>query len=321
LLREASFPDAEFEQLRQQHIAHAESQKTEPMALAQIELSRHMNAQYPRGDVRYVSTLDEQIEDLKSLKVEDVRKYYADFYSPARGEMVVIGQFDPEQVRKLITQLFGSWHNTGPYVRIENPYRSVAPFNRKIETPDKQNALFAASLPVKMNDEDPQYAAARMGAMILGGSPNSRLFERIRVKDGLSYGAGAQLQIRTEDLGGSLSAFAIAAPQNMPRVESDFQEEVARISKEGVTAEELEKAKKTWLDQRMAELTDDSKLAGNLRELEYWGRTMEWEGRLESAVSALTPQQVDQALKRYLDASAISIVKGGDFKKAGVYQQ
>jgi zinc protease len=321
LLREPSFPDAEFEQLRQQGIARAESQKTEPASLAQIELNRHMNAQYPRGDVRYVPTLDEQIEDLKNLKAEDVRKYYSDLYAPAKGQIAVIGQFSPEQVRSLLTKLFGDWKSVSPYVRIENPYQSVEPINRKIETPDKQNAMFAASLAVKMNDEDPDYAAATMGGMILGGSPNSRLFERIRVKDGLSYGAGAQFQIRTKDDGGFLSAYAIAAPQNMPRVESDFQEEVARILKDGVTPEELAKAKKTWLDQRMTQRTDDSDLASTLLGLEYWGRTMDWEAHVEAAVSALTPQQVNEALKRRLNPSAISIVKGGDFKKAGVYQQ
>jgi zinc protease len=321
LLREPSFPDTEFEQLRQQRIARAESQKTEPTSLAQIELSRHMNAQYSRGDVRYVSTLDEQIEDLKNLKAEDVRSFYKGFWAPAEGEIVVVGQFSPEQVRKLVTGLFGDWKRVSPYARIENPYKSVEPFNRKVETPDKQNALFAASLAVKMNDEDPDYAATTMGGMILGGSPNSRLFGRIRVKDGLSYGAGAQFQIRTKDDGGFLSAYAIAAPQNMPKVEVDFQEEVARILKDGVTPEELEKAKKSWLDQRMTQRTDDSNLASRLRDLEFWGRTMDWEAQVEAAVSALTPQQVNEALKRHLDPSAISIVKGGDFKKAGVYQQ
>jgi zinc protease len=320
LLREPTFPDSEFEEVRLKRIADLESQKTEPTSLAQIELNRHMNAQYSRVDVRYVPTLDEQIEDLKNLKVEDVRSFYNELWAPGVGEIAVVGQFNPDQIRSLLTELFGDWKNTLPYARIEYPYRSVEPINRNLETPDKANALFAASLPVKMNDDDPDYAALTMGEMVLGGSPNSRLFQRIRVKDGLSYGAGAQLHIRTESDGGSLSAYAIAAPQNMPKVESDFQEEVARLLKDGVTSEELQEAKKTWLDQRIIQRTDESNLASRLVDFEYWGRTMNWDAQFEAAVSALTPQQVNEALKRYLDSSAISIVKGGDFKKAGVFQ-
>ena len=56
LLREPSFPEAEFEQIRQQRIAGVESAKTEPNSLASLDLNRHMNARYQRGDVRYTST-------------------------------------------------------------------------------------------------------------------------------------------------------------------------------------------------------------------------------------------------------------------------
>ena len=112
-----------------------------------------------------------------------------------------------------------------------------------------------------------------------------------------------------------------AAPQNMPKVEAAFQEEIARIEKDGVTADELEKAKKTWLDQQALQRADEGNLAGTLADLERWGRTMAWEESLETKVSQLTPKAVSDALNRYLDPASIAIVKGGDFKKAGVYQQ
>ena len=107
----------------------------------------------------------------------------------------------------------------------------------------------------------------------------------------------------------------------MPKVEADFQEEVGNILKGGVTADELDKAKKTWLDQQLLARADENSLAGQLLQLERWGRTMEWQAQLENKIAALTPQQVNEALKRHFDPSVISIVKGGDFKKAGVYQQ
>ena len=321
LLRESSLPESEFELIRQQRSASAESQKTEPNALARTELFRHLNSEYPRGDVRYVATLDEQIEDLKNVKFEDARQFYQDFFAPAEGEIAVSGQFDPEQIKKLMTELFGDWKSNKPYERIKDSYRKIDAINHKVETPDKQNAFFSAGAPVKMNDEDPDYAAVTMGGMVLGGSANSRLFQRIRIKDGLSYGAGGSFQIPTSDDGGGFFASAIAAPQNMPKVEADFEEEVALLLKDGVSADELEKAKKTWLDQRSLVRADERNLASLLMERERWGRTMQWDAQLEARVAALTPQQVNDALKRHLDPSAISIVKGGDFKKAGAYQQ
>ena len=89
----------------------------------------------------------------------------------------------------------------------------VPAINDKVETPDKQNALFLAQMALKMSDDDPDYAAITIAGMVFGGSPNSRLFQRIRVKDGLSYGAYGGFQVPTKDDGGAFSASAIAAPR------------------------------------------------------------------------------------------------------------
>jgi len=320
LLREPSFPESEFEQVRQQRIASAEEGKTEPNNLVQIDLYRHLNAQYKRGQVHYVSTLDEEIEDDKKVTLDDVRSFYQQFYGPGQGEIVLSGQFDPEQMRKLVTELFGDWKSPSHYQRVPDSYIKVEAVNHKIETPDKQNGLFVAAMPLKMKDTDPDYPALTIAGMVFGGSPNSRIFRRIRVKDGLSYGAGSQFGIPTEDDAAVLTGFAIAAPQNMPKVEADFNEELALALKDGFTADEVEKAKKTWLDEHTVQRSEEGSIASLLISREYWGRTMQWDSKLEASVAALTPQQVNDAFKHHVDPATFTIVKGGDFKKAGAYQ-
>jgi zinc protease len=320
LLREPSFPESEFEQIRQQYIARAESGKTEPNALAVLNLNRHMNSRYLRGDTRYVSTIDEQIEDLKKVTLDEARQFYNRFYGPGEGQIVVSGQFDPESMKNLITELFGDWKSTSHHERIPDTYEPVKAINDKIETPDKQNALFVAGMSMKMNDDDPDYPALTIAGMVFGGSSNSRLFQRIRVKDGLSYGAYSGFSVPTKDDGGGFSMSAIAAPQNMPKVEADFNEELARALKDGFTADEVAKAKKTWLDQRSVARAEEASIAGLLSNRERWGRTMMWDAKLEAEVAALTPEQVSAAFKRHVDPAAISIVKGGDFKKVRAYQ-
>jgi zinc protease len=136
----------------------------------------------------------------------------------------------------------------------------------------------------------------------------------------LSYGASAGFSMPPRDDGGRMSGSAIAAPQNMPKVEADFHEELARALKDGFTADEVEKAKRTWLDERSVARTEETSVASLLQARERWGRTLQWDAKLEAAVAALTPQQVNDAFRRHVDPTAISIVKGGDFKKAAVYQ-
>jgi zinc protease len=196
----------------------------------------------------------------------------------------------------------------------------VDAINHNIETPDKANAYFLAGELTKMTDADPDYPAVIVANLIFGGSPNSRMFQRIRVKDGLSYGASSNISVPTKDDAGRFSATAIAAPQNMPKVEAAFQEELARALKDGFTADEVEKAKKTWLDERAQARTEDASIANLLVARERWGRTMDWDAKLEAAVAALTPQQVNEAFRRHVNPAALSLVKGGDFKKADVYR-
>jgi zinc protease len=320
LLRESTLPEAEFEQVRQQHIQQDESSKTEPNALASIELRRHLNAQYKRGDARYESTLDEDIEDLKAAKLEDVRNFYTQFYGPGEGEIVVSGQFDPEQIKKLATELFGDWKSPSHYERITRQYAPAEAINKKIETPDKQNSLFLAAAPMKIDDEDPDVAALTIAQIVFGGSPNSRLFMRIRIKDGLSYGAGAYFSMPTKEDAGEMSAYAISAPQNTPKVEADFNEELAKALKDGFTADEVEKAKKIYADQQAVGRAEEGSIANILSGRERWGRTMDWDAKRDAAVAAVTVDQVNAAFKKHVGPLAISIVKGGDFKKAGVYQ-
>ena len=320
LLREPSFPEAEFEQVRQQRIAGFESAKSEPVSLASMDLSRHLNARYPRGDPRYPSTIDEDIEEWKNLKLDDVRKFYQQFYGVGEGEIGISGSFDPAQAEKLVGELFGDWKSPSHYERLTNTYTEVGPMNHKIETPDKQNAFFLASMFTRVNDEAKDYPALLIAGMIFGGSPNSRIFQRIRVKDGLSYGANAGFMAPTKDDGGRFNASAIAAPQNMPKLEAAFQEELAKALKDGFTTEEVEKAKKTWLDERIVGRTEAASVASMLMSRDRWGRTMDWDAKLEGAVATLTPQQVNEAFRHHVDAGGLSIVKGGDFKKAGAYQ-
>ena len=106
----------------------------------------------------------------------------------------------------------------------------------------------------------------------------------------------------------------------MPKVEAAFNEELANALKDGFTADEVEKAKKAWLDERAVARAEEASIASLLMTRERWGRTLDWDAKLEAAVAALTPEQVNEAFKRHVDPAAISIVKGGDFKKAAVYQ-
>jgi zinc protease len=319
VLREPSYPEREFEQFRQQRIAAVEASRSDPGALAAVALQKRVDP-FPRGDARYVSSAEEQIEDLKSITLDDVRRFHEQFYGASAGEIVVVGQFDAAAARKLTADLFGNWKSPSGYQRVVTPYKRTEPGSVKIETPDKQNATLLAGMQIRISDEDPDYAAMELANYMLGGSFGSRLVHRIREKEGLSYGVRSGFQAPTRMDSGDFTTSIIAAPQNVPKAQASLQDELARVLKDGFTAEEVGAAKKALLQEEVVSRSQDQNLARLLSNRERFGRTMAFDEAFESKIGGLTADEVNAALRRHLDPAGLVIVAAGDFKKAGVLQ-
>ena len=160
ILREPSFPQTEFDQLKQETLTQIESQKREPTSIAFTELSRHFNI-YAKGHPLYSSTIEESIADIKAVTLDDVKKFYKDFYGASNGQMTVVGDFDEKEVSALTQELFAGWKSPQPFTRIKTEYRAIAPINKSLEAPDKANAFFLARMNVKIRDDNADYPARK----------------------------------------------------------------------------------------------------------------------------------------------------------------
>ncbi len=314
VLREPAFPDSEFEQLKQEQLAQIEQLQREPQLIVFNQLGRHLNP-YPKGDPRYQSTPDEQIEEIRSMTLDRLKKFYRDFYGATNGYVAVVGDFDEKEVSTLLNELLGSWRSPAPFRRVPSQYFEVAARPQSFETPDKTNAAMAVGMNLKLRDDHPDYPALVLGSYILGSGMNSRLFQRIRQKEGLSYGVGATFSASALDESGSFQASAIFAPQNAARVEAAFKDELAKTLKDGFTEEELKMAKSGWSQQQQLNRAEDQSLASRLTNYMFINRTLDWDSTLATRINALTPDQVNAAMRRHIDPTKFSIIKAGDFKK------
>jgi len=171
-----------------------------------------------------------------------------------------------------------------------------------------------------MSDEDPDYPAMVLANYILGGNPGSHLFNRIRDKEGLSYGVGSQFGAPAKDNGATFRASIISAPQNSPKVEASFLDELTRTSRDGFTADEVAAARKSLIEAQTVARSQDAALARLLGNRQRFDRTLKFDADLESRIAALTPEQVSAAFRRHIDPAGLVIVEAGDFNKAGVFR-
>jgi zinc protease len=315
VLKEANFPADEFEKLKNEQISQIEANRSEPQAIAFTAIQRHI-APYPRTDPRYTTTFDEDVQDIKAITLDEVKKFHKDFYGTANATMSVVGDFDSNEMKTLVTELFGNWKSAMPYKRLETKAAVVNTANESFETPDKANAFFVAAYNFDFRDDNPDYPALVLGNYMLGGGfLNSRLATRIRQKEGLSYGVGSQFNAGALDPVGSFFAFAIYAPENVEKLEKAFKEEIQKVVTEGFTGEEIAAAKSGWSQSRTVNRAQDGGLAGTLNNYLFIKRDLSWDESFEKKVMSLTPEQINAAMKRHLNPDKISIMKAGDFAK------
>ena len=214
--------------------------------------------------------------------------------------MTIVGDFDRDACLAALKDTLAGWKAAQPYARIAMPIpATVAGSQQRIHTPDKANATYIAGLVFALRDDDADYPAMLMGNYILGsGALSSRLGTRIRQKDGLSYSVGSGLSVSSQDERAGLSITAICNPQNIDRVAKDVQEELGRLLRDGITQDELDKAREGWLQSQKVGRSTDAALAGMLANLRHLGRTMAFQADLEKRISALTPEQVNAALRK-----------------------
>jgi zinc protease len=314
ILREPSFPANEFDKLKRERSTDIEERRSDPEDIAERALGRYGNP-YAAGDVRYVPTVDEEVRNLEAAKLEAVRDFYSRFTGGSHAELAIVGDFDAAAMRPLLEELLGSWTNRERFTRVPEPLIAKRAKEIRAETPDKANAVLSGELALPVNDMSPDYPALAVANFILGGSPNSRLWERIRQREGLSYAVSSSLETSSFELNTALTLSAIFAPENLLRLKTALHEEIVRAVRDGFTDKEVADAKRAILQERTLARAQDARLAGDLSKQAYLGRTFTFAASVDAAIAGASTAEVNAALRRYVKPDAFVAVFAGDFGK------
>jgi zinc protease len=316
ILREPAFPEADFDNMKRRSRAMSAMMRAEPAALAQNRLTRALSP-YPPDDVRYVPTAEETAKRLEAVTLAQVISLYEKQVGATQGELAIVGDFDSEPTLALVRTILEGWKAEVSPKRIERmaPTREDGG-KESILTPDKANANFLAGLAFPLKETSPDYAALRLGNFILGGGTlSSRLGNRIRQKEGLSYGVTSAITVAPLDPSAGFTISAITNPLNIDRLEKAALEELIAFRDNGPTTSELKDAQKAYLESQKVGRTSDGAIAGQIAANLRLGRTFAHAMALEKRIAELTPEDVKAVFQRYIDPKKLVIIRAGDFKK------
>ncbi len=317
VLRQPRFAPEEFARAVQESVTALEAGRKDPNSMARQALAQAL-AVYPPGDVRASQTVDQALAELRSTTLEDVRRFHAGFYGADHAEFALVGDFDAQAVPAQIDALLGDWKSPARYARLPSLLRPEKPGSTLLQAPDKANAFYLAALPLALRDDMPDFVPLILADAVLGGGSKSRLSERLRQQDGISYGAGSSLSVDSWEPVAMWRLYALYAPDKLPVLRRGVEEELARLLAQGITADELADAKKSLLEQRKLSRTQDSALASSLLHQIATGRTMDFSAALDAAIGAASLEDVNAALRRHLRPQLLLHVYAGDFAKFGM---
>ncbi len=311
LLQGASFADAPFERNQKAMLAAMQNIKAGTVSVAGNALERSFKA-YPAGDPRETRTLEQSEAQMKAASATQLRAYWQRFGSASHGELTLVGPADAPALRAQLQTSFAGWAAREKH----EPWASVhtepaGPKTQILPMADKANASYSARIGLPFNERDHDYPALFAAVQLLG---RQGLWERVREKEGLSYGVGASLTAPWDGNAGAININASFAPQNRVKLANTIREVLVAKRDEGFGALEVGFAKSAIVARRGEWLSQPANTAANLAFNLRYDRAFDSYGTQTGLYEKLDTSAVNAALKKYLNPDQLVEVMAGTFE-------
>jgi len=252
-------------------------------------------------------------ETIASLQRSRIVEHYDETFQPSNVIFAASGNVKPEDLLPFLEQNF--------------PVSDRAPFRREWNAPTpnqhviirekrelEQVHLCLGSRGFPQQGQE-RYAAALLNT-VLGGGMSSRLFQRVREKEGLVYTIASYHNGHLH--GGYQAVYAACAPKNVRRVLDSTLDELRKIKRDGATPDELASAKLHLKGSILLSLeSTTSRMSGIARQEYYFGRQYTPDEIIEH-IDAVTLEELQSAAQTIVDPDSLSLTLLGNVKDPGI---
>jgi zinc protease len=307
IARNATFPDTEFAQERRRALDGLQVSLKNPGALAGYALQRVMYGAAPYGAVVTPASLG-------ALTRADLLAQRDNWWRPDTATLIVTGGSDPAQARAIGSRLLAGWQAKGsaPAPITGKAGDPAKPRFVVIDMPGAGQAAVAAGVRGARRG-DPAYLDLTVANAVLGAGSNGRLFQEVRVKRALSYGAYSSLGARAD--AGLLVASSQTKNETAPEVADIFLAELKRLTVEPIDAETAEQRKNFLSGGVVRQGETSTGFAALLGGLTMQGLPAAEAVKLRERIAAVTPDAATAAARASIAGDRTSVVIVGDAKQ------
>lgn len=263
---------------------------------------RHPNR--PPADERYLA-------DIESATLDQLKAFHAANYGPAVACFVAVGDVDDAAIDSALRESFAGWQGGKPLPSAPKAPAVTTARTQKVNMPGKTSVSLFIGQPSGLRYADRDYQALNMATSVLGsGFFSARLLDIIRNREGLTYGIGSRLASDTY-ADGSWYIKATFAPELLEKGTASTLRELHRFHAQGLTAAELETFKVTLTGSYKVALSTTGGLAGTIMNAIQRGAGPEWVDEFPRRLQSLTLQEVNAAIKKFLNPETMVTVMAG----------
>jgi len=297
------FPGAAFEREREMQLSAIRAQRDQLLQSGGRLMRRALY-----GDAGYGLDVNGTEESVTTLQVSDAKSFYNGLLAPTNCVISIFGDVKTDAVRKAIEEKFGAWKNKALIPEF-GKVPALDAIKRVSDTRDKKQAVLLIGYPGTTIYSDDRFALELLQEAL--SDLGSRLFTRIREKLGLAYYVGAQ-----NFLGLSPGYFAFytgTEPEKVQLVETEMLKEAAALRTDGLTAEELKRAKAKVVGQKKIARQDLGHYAMVTALDELYGLGFDNSDKDDAKYEAVTLEDVRRVAAKILaeDKFVISVVQPG----------
>lgn len=296
-----ALPEDEFARIKAAAIARLEAALKEPAQVAaNAALLRFDN--YPAGHVLKPRSLAAQLQAMQAVSYPQVKACVANLGGRGRLRLALVGDFKPTDLQRLAARAQGVPPSVIKYQRVRDlpPPGEVDVAPIEVAMPARPNASVSALAWLPLHDAASDFPALRIAVKILGGDAESRIWQRLREREGLAYGAGMILSGASFEPRSQIMLYASVASDKAVQAQKALADELGRALREGFSAAEVERARKAWAEERKTGLRSEKSFAASLAQGLLTGRDYAWLADYDARIATVTPAEVNAALRKYL---------------------
>ncbi|SHF73923.1 zinc protease [Salegentibacter echinorum] len=311
-LFEPAFKKEELELIKKQYVGNLKNRLDDPATLGQIELSQTL---YPKGHPNYSKSLEEQIKDVKSISLEDVKTFHKSHYMNVPMHTVIVGDVEEAKITESLKQNFPDAKKEASKLSFDSKaVKSKKEVTKTIQVPEKPSADLTIAQYTGLTKNDADYLAMKVGTYALGGGFAGRLMQEVRDKEGLTYGIYAN-QSGNTFTDGYWRVNASFNPDLIEKGETSSFREINKWIEEGITKEELKNKKTNIIGSFKVSLSTTGGMARTILQYLQEGKDPSYIAKYPEEIDNLNLKEVNTAIKKYIKPGQFIIIKAGSLKE------